>query len=353
MLGAGVLDRIAQRLLDDPVDRGLGVGSQAPLGLEIDRDVDREARRSPPGAWPATRSPARARGRRAPPDATRRSGRAACASRRRGARPRSRQPGAARPCRRAQARPTAPSAPRSTPEASRRAAHAPIAPEPARQPRRSAAGGRRPPSARSRPRSRRWPRPTSTAARPRRRTPRSPAPSMPASTPSVSPRNISGTRIAAGRTGRELLELRRVLRPRRPAAGAPVSNTWPASEPSTGSRGCDSDRSPAAAHGRSSSPSGRQTTSVRARHDLAAVLEDQRQDAFEVGLAADRARDLGERLQPLDALGQLPVGALELIGVERQVALGVAGARRCPRRSRSENRPTTTPVTRNAAPRDV
>ena len=62
----------------------------------------------------------------------------------------------------------------------------------------------------------------------------------------------------------------------------------------------------------------------RARgHDLPSVGEDQRQHPLEVGLAADRARDLRERLEPADAPCQVTVGPRQLVGVKRQVALCV------------------------------
>ena len=109
-----------------------------------------------------------------------------------------------------------------------------------------------------------------------------------------------------GRIGRELLELGAV-RIRGGRRGVPVSSTWPASEPSTGSRGCDSERARAAADGGELASVGEVDDQRPSRHDLPAVAMISDEDALEVGLAADRPSDLGERLEPPDAAREVAV----------------------------------------------
>ena len=75
-----MFDHVAQRLLNDPVGHGLGVARQALARVEVELDGRRRIRPSPPGRWPATRSPGPVPDRRVRPGATRRSGREACAS---------------------------------------------------------------------------------------------------------------------------------------------------------------------------------------------------------------------------------------------------------------------------------
>ena len=87
---------------------------------------------------------------------------------------------------------------------------------------------------------------------------------MAARTPSFSPRNRSGTRIARLGVGRELLRAGRASSCSSTRSGRPRVSTSPASEPSTGSRGSGSLPGALPLTAASSPPSGRYTTSVRA-----------------------------------------------------------------------------------------
>ena len=71
----------------------------------------------------------------------------------------------------------------------------------------------------------------------------------------------------------------------------------------------------------SSLPSGRYTTSVRAPTMPRPWSTISAMHPLELGLAAHRAGDLSERLEPLHAARQASNAALELVGVQRQVAL--------------------------------
>ena len=85
-VGAGVLGDVRQRLLDDPVERGLDLGRRGAVDVEVRLDVDRDARsarRTPPRA---ARARGRARSRRAPSAAARRRAGARSGASRRSAR---------------------------------------------------------------------------------------------------------------------------------------------------------------------------------------------------------------------------------------------------------------------------
>ena len=171
--GAGVLDGVGQRLLDDPVERGLDLGASGGRPSVDGRSSTSSPWRAPMRGGELLDRRRRARARRARPGAARGSARAGSRSRRRSAR---------RPAR---------IAARIAPASSRRRAAGSEHPQaaealqrlvvqlarPAARARASAAGERvaQPlaprPTARWRPRSRRWRRTPAAAARPRRRTP--------------------------------------------------------------------------------------------------------------------------------------------------------------------------------------
>ena len=349
-----MLDDVRQRLLDDPVERCSPAPGRAapsrPGPAERDIGVDLELARRSPAARPA---PSIAAARPSSSSAAGRSSVISAAQRGDllaelldGSR---RRPLEAPPSSRVRAADEQddPHA-RRGPAGCRRGARAPSAGARARRRRSSGAGGPRRHSPWRR-RWRRWPR--------RRRSRRSSSSSnsgpgssrsKAAITPSAVPRK-SAARAAPP------------ARPRRARAGEMPSRAWTSATRS----GCSPRRTPphVVQPIRRRSPRTSRIELAGGRRDLqlVAVLEqdheragldqgprplhDRLEDAVEVGLAADRARDLGRRLEAADRSFQLPRGGPRSCVKSRALSIAIAAhsartTRPPPRRPRSNGPPS-------------